>query len=61
MRHANPKTLDEAIRMTLEWEAVEKDVKDTNTAPEQKILATMTEETGACASINPSKTDELLV
>ncbi|CAG2253707.1 unnamed protein product [Mytilus edulis] len=46
--------------MTLEWEAVEKDVKDTNTAPEQKILATMTEETGACASINPSKTDELI-
>ncbi|CAG2228923.1 unnamed protein product [Mytilus edulis] len=60
VRHANPKTLDEAIRMTLEWEAVEKDVKDTNTAPEQKILATMTEETGACASINPSKTDELI-
>ncbi|CAC5374935.1 unnamed protein product [Mytilus coruscus] len=60
IRHANPKTLDEAIRMTLEWEAVEKDVKDTNTASENKILATMTEETGACASINLSKTDELI-
>ncbi|MES9880792.1 MAG: hypothetical protein ABW185_07920 [Sedimenticola sp.] len=27
IRHANPKTLDEAVRMTLEWEAVERDVK----------------------------------
>ncbi|CAC5421949.1 unnamed protein product [Mytilus coruscus] len=60
VRHVNPKTLDEAIRMTLEWEAVEKDIKDTNTSSEHKILATMTEETGACASFNPSKTDELI-
>ena len=30
VRRANPKSLDEAIRMTLEWEAVEQDVRGKN-------------------------------
>lgn len=61
VRHANPKTLDEAIRMTLEWEAVEKDVKDTNTTAEQKVSAMVSDtEPAACASVSQSKTDELI-
>ena len=61
VRHANPKTLDEAIRMTLEWEAVEKDVKNLNKGPEPKVLAVKSEENvGACANIASNKTDELI-
>lgn len=61
VRHANPKTLDEAIRMALEWEAVERDVKGTNTVADQKVTAMMSEvEPTTCASVSQSKTDELI-
>ena len=59
--HANPKSLDKAIRMTLEWEAVEKDVKHLNKGPEPKVLAVNSEENvGACANIASNRTDELI-
>ena len=40
VRQANPKTLDEAIRMTVEYEAVEKDVKGTNVGSEANAIHT---------------------
>ena len=40
VRQANPKTLDEAIRMTVEYKAVEKDVKGTKVGSEVNAIHT---------------------
>jgi hypothetical protein len=51
VRHANPKSLDEATRMTLEWEAVERDVKGKNENSEKLVAAATSDDDGACASV----------
>lgn len=61
VRHANPKTLDEAIRMALEWEAVEKDVTGKYGPSDKTTMATVQEDQGACASVGKQdKTEQLL-
>ena len=53
VRHENPKTLDDAIRMAVEWEAIERDVKrDTSS------INVVSE--GACAAVGVEKNDELV-
>ena len=59
IRHSNPKTLDEAIRMTLEWEAVEFDVKGGHVG---HTTAPLSQATGGAAGCGPSngETSELV-
>ena len=61
VRHANPKTLDEAIRMTLEWEAVERDVAGKFQTTDKTTVAAVNEDQGACASVGKQdKTEQLI-
>lgn len=62
VRHTNPKSLDEAIRMTLEWEAVERDVRGKNENSEKLVAAAASDDYGACASVaqKSDKSDQLI-
>ncbi|ESO90373.1 hypothetical protein LOTGIDRAFT_164300 [Lottia gigantea] len=57
VRHMNPATLDDAVRMSIEWEAVERDVRNQSANKPTPVVSDLT---GAVGGQTASKTDELI-
>ncbi|ESO93350.1 hypothetical protein LOTGIDRAFT_161915 [Lottia gigantea] len=57
VRHMNPATLDDAVRMSIEWEAVERDVRNQSANKPTPVVSDLT---GAVGGQTTSKTDELI-